>query len=429
MNSIEKIHQFEKFGSILGLERITGLMEGLGNPQENLNIIHVAGTNGKGSCSRLIYQALREEGYRVGLYTSPYLEKFNERIELDGQMITDEEIDYYTEIVTGEVENMVARGLESPTEFDVVTAMAFCYFAERKVDWLVLEVGLGGRGDSTNVITKPQASVFTSISYDHCDRLGNTLEKIAFEKAGIIKMGCPVINGVRSVDAKSVILEKAAELRCPTLDCSVTEYRILERGLWGSRFSCSLLGEDFDLKISMAGDHQVENAVTALGTLVFLREIGSLDITSRSIEEGFAKAVNPGRMEVLSYDPLWIIDGAHNQAGAKALADSVLMLTGDKDRVMIIGILADKEVDKILDEFFRITDRFIVTEPDNPRKMKCDDLSDIIRERGGKAISFADPEMAVNYGKTLEDSGVICAGSLYLIGMIRRIFIHEEYDQ
>ena len=209
--AIGKIHEFEKFGSILGLERMTKLLDILGNPQDELKVIHVAGTNGKGSTCKFIYSVLQECGYKVGLYTSPFLEIFNERIELDGAYISDNDLAQYTDRVLAAVKQMTDAGLQSPTEFEVITAIAFLYFKEKKADYVVLEVGLGGRGDSTNVCKKPLISVITSISYDHTDRLGNTLAEIASEKAGIIKDGCPVVTSAEADEALAVIEQAAAE--------------------------------------------------------------------------------------------------------------------------------------------------------------------------------------------------------------------------
>ncbi|MBR3260117.1 MAG: bifunctional folylpolyglutamate synthase/dihydrofolate synthase, partial [Firmicutes bacterium] len=187
MDAIAKIHEFEKFGSILGLERMTSLMHELGDPQDDLKCIHVAGTNGKGSVCKYVYEILEAQGYRTGLYTSPFLEVFNERIELDHEFISDEDLQTYTDRVLEKVKVLTDRGEDSPTEFEVITAVAFLYFKEKKADYVVLEVGLGGIGDSTNLIKEPLVSVITSISFDHTDRLGNTLAEIAGNKAGIIK--------------------------------------------------------------------------------------------------------------------------------------------------------------------------------------------------------------------------------------------------
>ena len=193
MDAVSKIHEFEKFGSILGLERMSSLMHELGDPQDDLRCIHVAGTNGKGSVCKYIYEVLQAQGYRVGLYTSPFLEVFNERIELDHQFISDEDLELYTDRVLEKVKVLTDRGEDSPTEFEVITAVAFLYFKEKDADFVVLEVGLGGIGDSTNIIKDPLVSVITSISFDHTDRLGNTLTEIAGNKAGIIKAGHPVV--------------------------------------------------------------------------------------------------------------------------------------------------------------------------------------------------------------------------------------------
>ncbi|PWM65381.1 MAG: bifunctional folylpolyglutamate synthase/dihydrofolate synthase, partial [Eubacteriales Family XIII. Incertae Sedis bacterium] len=204
-NAIEKIGEFHRFGSILGLERMNELMKRLGNPEKELKCIHVAGTNGKGSVCRFIYSALLANGYSVGIYTSPYLTVFNERIELDGEYISDSDLAAYTDEVLEKVSQMTEEGFASPTEFEVITAIAFLYFARKGCDYAVMEVGLGGRGDSTNIIEKPLACVITSISYDHTDRLGNTLAEIAREKAGIIKPGAPVIMNVDTDEAKREI--------------------------------------------------------------------------------------------------------------------------------------------------------------------------------------------------------------------------------
>ena len=211
MDAISKIHEFEKFGSILGLERMTSLMHELGDPQDELKCIHVAGTNGKGSVCKYIYEILEAQGYSTGLYTSPFLEVFNERIELDHSFISDEDLQVYTDRVLEKVKVLTDRGEDSPTEFEVITAVAFLYFKEKNADYVVLEVGLGGIGDSTNVIHEPLVSVITSISFDHTDRLGNTLKEIAGNKAGIIKEGCPAVTSAKAEEALEVFRDKASE--------------------------------------------------------------------------------------------------------------------------------------------------------------------------------------------------------------------------
>jgi dihydrofolate synthase / folylpolyglutamate synthase len=209
LDPVSRIEAYQRFGSRLGLDRMARLMEGLGNPQDRLKVIHVAGTNGKGSVCRYIYEVLLASGYSAGLYTSPYLEDFRERIELDHEMIPMDELGRTADLVIAEAQKMVAEGMESPTEFEIVTAIAFVYFAEKMPDFVILEVGLGGRGDSTNIIKHPLVSVITSIGHDHMDRLGNTLSAIAAEKAGIIKPGVPVVISVEDKEAARVIARVA----------------------------------------------------------------------------------------------------------------------------------------------------------------------------------------------------------------------------
>ena len=222
---VEKIKEFDKFGSVLGLERMEKLMELLGNPQDGLKYIHVAGTNGKGSVCRYIYNALLSNGYDVGLFTSPFLEVFNERVEINGALISDVDLGICADKVIEKADEMVKSGYASPTEFEIVTAIAFVYFAMKKAEFVILEVGLGGRGDSTNIIKKPEISIITSISYDHMDRLGSTLGLIAGEKAGIIKEGVPVVMNVDEREAQIPIAKAAYEKNAVLYD--VKKYRIL----------------------------------------------------------------------------------------------------------------------------------------------------------------------------------------------------------
>ena len=257
--AITKIHAFGKFGSILGLERMNVLLELLGNPQEDLKVLHVAGTNGKGSICRYLYCALQAAGYKTGLYISPYIEVFNERIEAGGSYISDEDLAAYTDRVLEKVKVMEASGQQSPTEFEVITAVAFLYFKEQNCDYVVLEVGLGGRGDSTNVCKEPLISVIASISFDHMDRLGNTLAEIAAEKAGIIKDGCPVITSCEAEEALAVIRAAAEEHQSMYTETRHVPYTIKKESLTGYTFDVDFQGVEFhDLEISMTGEHQIK---------------------------------------------------------------------------------------------------------------------------------------------------------------------------
>ena len=433
-SAIDKIHEFQRFGSILGLERMNSLLKLLGNPQDDLKIIHVAGTNGKGSVCRYIYSVLQAAGYKTGLYTSPFLEVFNERIELDGRYITDEDLAAYTDRVLDCAEKMVARGEHSPTEFEVVTAIAFLYFKEKGCDYAVMEVGLGGRGDSTNVCRSPLISVITSISYDHTDRLGNTLAEIAAEKAGIIKEGCPVVTSAEADEALKVIEDKASELGCMYFETRHIPYTVKAQGLAGSTFDVNIQGVSFDnLEISMPGEHQIKNAICALSALNILEERGNVNLHRDAVYRGLKAARQTGRFEVMSakYEkPIVIIDGAHNPDGAAALRRAVNEYLPGKKILMVTGMLADKDTESILREFTSITDTFIATEPDNPRKLDAESLKTEIQALGASCESIHDCRAAVREASekaAAEDfDAVLYAGSLYMIGAVRGLLRQGE---
>ncbi len=425
--ALNKIHEFEKFGSILGLERMTKLLEILGNPQDELKVFHVAGTNGKGSTCKFIYSILQECGYKVGLYTSPYLEVFNERIEFDGEYISDEDLAEYTERVLVAVNKMTSAGMQSPTEFEVITAIAFLYFAEKKADFVVLEVGLGGRGDSTNVCKKPLISVITSISYDHTDRLGNTLAEIASEKAGIIKDGCPVVTSADSEEALAVLRQAAAERGSDYRQTRDLPCRIKSETLAGSCFDLEIGEKTFEnLEIGMIGEHQIRNAAAAVSALVKVAETGEAKLPAQALRRGLRKAKQIGRFEIMSdvgKKPVYIIDGAHNPDGAKALREAMNRFCAGSKILMVTGMLADKDSDNILGEFLQVTGDFIVTEPDNLRKMPKEELGAKIEALGGNVIAAGSPAEAFEIARSMEEEYdvILTAGSLYLIGEIRGI--------
>ena len=425
--AIGKIHEFQKFGSILGLERMTKLLELLGNPQEQLKVIHVAGTNGKGSVCRYLYSVLQENGYRTGLYTSPFLEVFNERIELDGKYISDEELAVYTDIVLEKAKAMTDAGMQSPTEFEVITAIAFLYFKEKNADYVVLEVGLGGRGDSTNVCAKPLATIITSISYDHTDRLGNTLTEIAGEKAGIIKEGCPVITSAKAEEALAVIEKTAAEHNAMFFETRHIPYTLKEESLKGSRFDVDIQGVIFEnVEISMVGKHQIENAIVAIAAINIMEERGVLQISKAALFRGLKKAKQNGRFEVMTgrnIRPAVILDGAHNPDGARVLKETMKKFCGSSRILMIAGMLEDKDTSHILESFCEITSEFVATEPDNPRKMSKEMLEEKLRDFGAHCLTAGSPEETCMFAAEHKDDYdvILFAGSLYLIGQIRTI--------
>lgn len=427
MDAIKKLHEFERFGSILGLERMNLLLEKLGNPQQGLKAIHVAGTNGKGSVCRYLYEALRANGYKVGLYISPFIRSFNERIQFDGAFISDEELDRFTAQAVEKAEEMVREGKDSPTEFEVVTAVAFLYFAAHETDFVILEVGLGGRGDSTNVIEKPLVSIITSISYDHMDRLGNTLAEIAAEKAGIIKAGVPVVSNVEQAEAARVIARTAYEKGCVLYDARKLRYGLRDESEKGCVLDMEIYGTDYsDVRISMAGKHQAENAKTALLALELLRKQSIIKVRRDKLYAGLRRAKQPGRFEVLEGTPTIVLDGAHNEAGARALAETVKTCFPGQKILLAAGMLKDKEIEKIIEHFQSITNRFIAAEPDNPRKLPAERLAEILKEKGADCQIASSAKEAVRMA--LDQKGdadlILFAGSLYLIGEIKEILNH-----
>lgn len=434
-----RIHEMDKFRDPDNLYRMRRLMERLGNPQNELRFIHVAGTNGKGSVSRYIYEILEAAGCRAGIFTSPYIEKFNERIEACRKLISDEDLERLTDLVMTEAEKL---GLEleaegslekdaSPvTEFDIITATAFLYFREVKADPVVLEVGLGGRGDSTNIIADPLVSVITSIGLDHCDRLGDTIEKIAFEKAGIIKRGRPVISAVIDEKAKVVIMDRAAELGAPFEDVSGREVRIEEKSIEGTKFFISGRGI---CRVKMAGDHQVRNAVTAVAAVDVVNRETDFKIGADAIIKGLASAVQPGRMEIAGKGTsVIVLDGAHNPEGAEALRKACSSLFSGKRILTVAAVMKDKDIEGILEAFAGFTDKFIFTATGDLRSEKPEVLASKAAALGAESTTADAPPGAVN--KALEAEAfdvIIFAGSLYLIGEVRRIlrekgFLEEE---
>lgn len=422
-----KIHSFNKFGSKLGLERMSILMNLLGNPQEKMKIIHVAGTNGKGSVCRYLTSVLKENGYRTGLYTSPYLERFTERIEFDGSEISHEDLISCAAEVFEKVDIMLKAGYESPTEFELVTAIGFVYFGRKPMDFLVLEVGLGGTGDSTNIIKNPLVSVITTISYDHMELLGDTLEKIAYEKAGIIKSGCPVVSNVKDPGAAVVIRQVAAERGCSFCDAAQIEIKDVHSSLDGYSFLADPITKGERIKIGMLGVHQAENAVCALAVLEVLEKKGIIALESEKLKKAMKKARQPGRLELLRRMPNIIIDGAHNEDGVKCLSRTVNELFAGQKKLLVIGMLADKDTDRLIAGFGEIQGDIAASEPDNPRKLGSEVLCRKIRKTGRDCMSVGDWQGACDYIKKSMPhyDTIIVSGSLYLIGRIRERFLNE----
>lgn len=423
--ALEYISQTNKFGIRLGLENIGKLLELLGNPQETLNIIHVAGTNGKGSVCSFISNILRESGYKVGLYTSPYLETFTERIRVNGENIPQEDVARIIDLIKEKIEVMVSQGYAYPTEFEVVTAMAFYYYSEQKVDFVALEVGLGGRYDATNIITKSLVSVITSISLDHTGILGDTIEKIAYEKAGIIKENGVVVVYDQTNEAKDVINSVCKEKNAKYIEVNFDNINIKKSNINSQVYDCNVMGETYkNLEIMLIGEHQINNSILAMSVLKYLKDTKKLDnVSEESIREGLITTKWPGRIEKIKESPIFIIDGAHNEDGAKSLAKALDKHFKDKKLTLLIGMLEDKDIDGVLDILMPKFSKVVATTPNNPRAINSDILKEKILKYVSDVTSKHEIEDAVNY--TLETSNkddiIISAGSLYMIGTVRTL--------
>lgn len=412
-----ELKKFERFGSKLGLERMKELLFRLGDPQKDLKVIHVAGTNGKGSVCEFLAGVIHRSGYSVGLYTSPYIVDFHERIKLNGEMISEGDLNAYTEKVISKADEMVADALESPTEFEVITAVAFMYFKGKNPDFVIMEVGLGGRGDSTNVIENPLLSVITSISLDHTDRLGESIEEIAFEKAGIIKPGCAVICGADDPKAKRVIAERAYELGAALTDASSIKPVNVTKAVDKYSFSVEISGRKYtDIEISMLGEHQIRNAICTLTVVDFLRTKKLIRTEKETLLAGMREAKQPGRFEIFGKV---ILDGAHNAAGAKALRMTMEDLFAGKKVLTVVGMLSDKNSADIIDELNVFTCEYIATEPPVARKLDAEDLASHM----GNVDIITSPQRAYEVAMDRADKFdvVLFVGSLYLIGYIRNL--------
>ena len=423
LEALNYINDKNKFGSRLGLDTIGKLLELLGNPHLDMKYIHIGGTNGKGSTSAYISTTLKEAGYKVGLFTSPFLERFNERISINGVDIPDERLGEITGRVKEKIEIMLEEGYEHPTTFEIITAIAFIYFKEENVDYVVLEVGLGGRSDSTNIIANSLVSVITTIDYDHIDVLGDTLDKIAYEKAGIIKENGLVISYPQREEAFNVLKDVSKEKNAELIRCPMENTVIKELNEFGAEFDFKYNNQIFsEIKIKQLGEYQIYNASLALFTLLNLRDRKLIKITDEEIRKGLEKTKWKGRLEVLKRNPTFLIDGAHNLQGARTLADSIDMFKHNR-LIMGLGILADKDVEHMVEVLAPLADEIIVTEVNMPRKMEAESLEKIVKRYNSNTIIEKNKEKAIAKAIDMAESDdlIVFAGSLYLIGEIRSI--------
>ncbi len=415
--AVNYYHSLEKFGIMPGLERISLLSERLGSPHKKLKFIHVAGTNGKGSTCTALASVLHSAGYKTGLYTSPYVIDFRERIQFGMKMISPEDLISCTEKVKSAIGELSDEGVKI-TEFEAVTAAAFLFYAEKECDIVVLETGLGGRFDATNIIENPLCSIITSVSFDHIGVLGDTLGKIAFEKCGIIKKGCPVITGSEQpVEVLKVIKETAEEMKSPLILRNSEElFELVSESITGTVVDSS----EGKFEIPFPGRHQLHNMSLVTGAVCVLREKG-FDIGSEAVIRGTENARIPARIEVLSKNPLVILDGSHNDGSTAALGQLVKKHLEGKRILAVMGMMADKDIKKSLGNLIPFFSKVITVEPSNPRSMRSEELADIVGKFGIESIPCKDPVQGVETAFSLLDGFdvLIVCGSLYLAGDVR----------
>jgi len=413
------IHNIKWQGSKPGLRRTKELLKALGNPEKQLKFVHIAGTNGKGSTSVCIASVLTKAGYTTGLYTSPFVECFNERMQVDGENISDDEL----EKMTNEIRPFADAMTDSPTEFELITALAMKYFLYKKCDIVVLEVGMGGRLDSTNVIETPELAVITSIGYDHVKELGPKLSDIAGEKAGIIKENSDVLiyGGLPEVEKifETVSVKKKAKLH--KTDFS----RIIKQDLTLDGINIIINPYD-EFLFPLIGAYQPYNAALAVTALEILRDKG-FTVSNDDIIRGLSSVKWAGRFEILGRNPIFILDGSHNPQGMEATAQSLRMYFGDKKITFIIGVMADKDVEAMMGHIAPIAKRLITVKPHNPRAMDSGELAERVKHFGVPTVNCGVAGKGV--GEALHQSGcddIICAlGSLYFSTEIRTAYKHN----
>lgn len=412
-----------RFGSNYGLKRTFRLLEILGNPQEKIKLVHVAGTNGKGSITAMITKMLMGFGYKVGMYTSPYLEEFEERIQINGINIPKDNFVSLLETVKKAVDRVIEEKYDHPTEFEILTALTFLYFYNEKVDYAVIEVGLGGTLDSTNVLT-PVVSVIASISMDHMNILGDTIEEIADQKAGIIKQGKDVVLYPQPKNVEEIILKKAHEMSSEVTlvkkeDCSLVG---INKKDYYQEVNVKTKLNTYDIKLPLLGEHQILNLAVALNAVEVLLSKDDKKPDKNVIEQSLRDVVWKGRLEVLNKKPLILIDGAHNIDGIKSLTTNVKKYFEYKNVYLLLGILADKQVGEMIEEIVPIAKKVFALTPHSHRAELAEDLKNEIIKINSDCTAFENYEEAFTEAlkEAHEDDMILISGSLYMVGDMRK---------
>lgn len=411
--AVEYIHGYSWLGSKPGLERTAALLNAIGNPERELKFVHVVGTNGKGSTSSMVASMLTAEGKCAGLYTSPFIRRFHERMMVNGQEITDEELAEVTRFVGKKADALD----EHPTEFELVTCIALEYYRRRNCDFVVLEAGMGGRLDSTNVIPAPEVVVITNIGLDHTGVLGNTEEAIAAEKAAVIKPGCQVVLYQQSEAVMNVVKQVCAEQGATLHIAGVEEMEVVSDALKGQR----IVWKGKELTLPLLGEHQRHNAAVALT----VAEV--LGLSEQAIADGLAAARWPGRFEVLSREPWFIVDGGHNPQCAETIAYNLSYYFPGRGAVILIGMLADKDYSEVCDIVEPYAEQFVTVTPDSHRALSAEELAKQLSRYGKPVTPCSSVAEGVKRACELAGpNGLVCAfGSLYMTGDIRACFGYE----
>ncbi|MCF8010546.1 MAG: bifunctional folylpolyglutamate synthase/dihydrofolate synthase [Clostridiales bacterium] len=427
--SLNYLQNLTKFGMNFGLGRIAELMRCLGNPEKNLNVIHLGGTNGKGSTGAMIVSVLQDAGYNAGIFTSPHLHSYTERYRVNNKNIEPEDMARLIEKMRPHLDAMVEQGFEHPTEFEVCTAIAFCYFHEKNVDFLVLEVGLGGEIDSTNIIEKPLVSVITNVAMDHMDYLGKTREEIARVKSGIVKEGRFVVTASGHQGVLGVIKETCARNSAPLVHvgADITWERVGEISTRGQYLNVKGRRDEYtSLWIPFMGLHQLENTSTAVAVLEVIQEKG-YQLTGKNIKNGLSCTCWPARLEIVQEKPLILIDAAHNYDGAKSLRSALDEYFPQRRVVLVMGMLGDKERARVVAELAPRACAAIITRPNSPRAGDWHELAGEIEPWVAGVEVIEDIEKAVYRGISMAgDEDIVCiTGSFYMVAEAREYLVED----
>lgn len=419
LQAVEWVHGLPRIAGHCGVENTGFLLEKLGHPEKDLRFIHVAGTNGKGSVTVMLASVLKEAGYKVGCNISPYVLDFRERFLLNGEMIREEVLARHLTRVREAMEELQAEGWDSIVEFDAVTTAALLWYAEEKCDIVCLETGLGGRLDSTNAVQNTLVACITAIGKDHTELLGDTYEKIAFEKCGILKNHCAVVvYPVQPQEAMDEIVVRAQKANCSQMVVPELQDFYFYKG---RPFENRINYGGYDLQIPFPGKHQAYNASVVVEAAIALTDKG-LDVPDDAIIEGIRKARFPARIEILSQNPLIILDGAHNVDGAKALADT-LHTAKVQDLTAVIGILNGKGADQMLQILSPYIRKLYTVTPDSPRAITAQQLAEIARRFYSDVTPVSTVPQALQMARSEMENGLLVCGSLYLASEARKVFV------